>query len=254
MHTRWIQWGAFSAVFRTHDRGMSAGGCANDGTCAVVEVWNLPKLYFGAMRSAMQDRARLIPYIYTATRQAYDSGLSLLRPMYYEFPLESMAYSGNPKQAQYMFGDDLMVCPVVVQGNSTTSMATISIWIPPGSWVELGTGVVHQGGSNVVLTRAFDLREIPVFARAGAVIPTIPLVDGQTLGMTQRQYDSLVFSVFPGATSGSTKVYEDDGATTAYVDGKFVAYSCVPQLIVIQARLLGHLFHTLALNHPDRRM
>ena len=81
-----MQWAAYSGVLRSHDRGMSAGGCYNDvpESCSDVRVWDIPTKYFEANRVAMTGRAELVPYIYTATRQAFDTGLSLIRPMYYE--------------------------------------------------------------------------------------------------------------------------------------------------------------------------
>jgi alpha-glucosidase (family GH31 glycosyl hydrolase) len=106
LHTRWIQWAAFSAVFRTHDRcvgacvcvcvcvrvprreparcsGGSGGSCADDSpsSCWIVEVWKVPTPYFEANRAAMQARLRLLPYLYTAMRESFDDGISLVRPM-----------------------------------------------------------------------------------------------------------------------------------------------------------------------------
>jgi len=66
------------------------------------------------------------------------------------------------------------------------------------------------------LTKDYDLSETPVFVRGGGVIPSIELVDGDTLGVAARQYTKLRFDVYPGAKSGAARVYEDDGTTTAY--------------------------------------
>jgi len=223
LYTRWIQWGAYSAVFRSHDRGDSAGLCAEFGDCAVVKVWNVPTLYFEANRQAMRHRLELIPYIYTAVREAYDTGISILRPMYYEFPELDMAYAANSTGAfpQYFFGDSMFVSPVVNQENQTDQMAEKSIWIPPGSWIEKDSGTMYSGSSTgKIITKKFDIREIPVFVKAGAIVPTIPL-GPDVLGIAQRQYNTIVFNLYPGATTGSTKVYEDDGISTNYVHGDF---------------------------------
>ena len=140
MYVRWVQWAAYSGVFRSHDRGMSAGGCAdsNPSTCSVVEVWEVGTPYFEANRYALQKRVSLIPYIYTAWRQAFDSGLSLVRPMYYDYASFQNAYNAQPNGAfpQYMFGDDILVSPVVTPCDLTTNMTTQTIWIPPGVWYE----------------------------------------------------------------------------------------------------------------------
>ena len=90
MYTRWIQIGAFSGVMRSHDRGGSAGGCNNNAAsppaawepgCWIVEPWNVPNVHFEANRAALQLREELVPYIYTAHRAAFDTGVGLIIPM-----------------------------------------------------------------------------------------------------------------------------------------------------------------------------
>ena len=92
LYTRWLQWATYSGVFRSHDRGSSGGSCAGafpptvtSNQCTVVKPWNVPLHYFKANRAALQRRAALVPYTYTLAREAYDTGLGPLRPMYYEY-------------------------------------------------------------------------------------------------------------------------------------------------------------------------
>ncbi|KAK3233298.1 hypothetical protein CYMTET_56397 [Cymbomonas tetramitiformis] len=227
LYTRWIQWGSYSGVFRSHDRGSSAGDCddtfprtATSDTCGVDKVWNVPLHYFEANRAAMQARSRLLPYLYTLVREAYDTGLGPLRPLYYDFPEHDMAYAAAPNgsYAQYMLGDDLMVAPVVTPASSDSHyLAAKRVWIPPGGWIEEGRGRVHNGGRDgKVVESLYALDEVPVLVRAGAVIPSIPLAIGDTIGTAGRPYDALVFTVYPGKSAGACVVYEDDGASTAY--------------------------------------
>ena len=87
---RWLQWAAYSGVFRSHDRGSSSGPCAGttfpqtltSNKCTVVRPWNVPTRFFEANRAALQRRAALVPYTYTAARVAYDTGVGPLIPMY----------------------------------------------------------------------------------------------------------------------------------------------------------------------------
>ena len=88
LYTRWIQIGAFSGIMRSHDRGMSAGGCNNNKGgatwtpgCDIVEPWIVANTYFEANRVALQLREELLPYIYTASRAAFDTGVGLIIPM-----------------------------------------------------------------------------------------------------------------------------------------------------------------------------
>jgi alpha-glucosidase (family GH31 glycosyl hydrolase) len=229
MYVRWLQWGAFSGVMRSHDRGMSSGGCKDpfptddQDRCSIVEIWNTPKKYFEAHRDALQLRARLIPYIYTQVRHAYDTGVSLIRPLYYSYPEEDMAYASDQdgKFAQYMFGEDVLVSPVVVKSNETSTLAESSTWLPPASWVDLLTFSVRQGSSNTVLTKKYHLAEIPMFVKVGTILPLKPLRIDQMLAQARRQYDHLQFVAFSPfeVSSGSTEVYEDDGETLNYLNG-----------------------------------
>lgn len=223
LHTRWLQWGAFSGVFRTHDRGMSAGTCANDdpNDCFVVEVFNTHKENFKINRAAMIAREELVPYTYTAFRAAFETGLSLIRPMYYYYPEMENAFLASPSGSfvQYMFGPDILVSPAVFESDVMSGLTPVSIWIPPGPWYEVGTGVVHTGASDgsTVLTKAFPLHEIPMFVRGSAIVPKIPVVPGDTLGLALRQYTHLVVELYPPlAPSATTTLYEDDGATLDY--------------------------------------
>jgi len=108
---------------RHHDRGGSAGNCndpfpsADDHElrCWLVEPYNVPLKYFKANRDALQQRIRLIPYLYTNARIAYDEGISLMYPLYYDFPNEEMAYASDlyGDYSQYMLGSEIMVAPIV---------------------------------------------------------------------------------------------------------------------------------------------
>lgn len=132
-----------------------------------------------------------------------------------------MAYKAdeNGTWAQYFFGDDMFVAPIVAPGNG--SMTETSVWIPPGMFVEKDTGVLHTGAADgsTILTKQYALSEVPVFVRAGAVIPSRPIVTGNTIGRAEQQYEALTFTIYPGASNGTGRVYEDDAKTSAYLDG-----------------------------------
>ena len=120
MYVRWLQWGAWSAIMRSHERGMSAGGCNgaqpwhDPRQCSVVRPWNVPAMFFAPIRAVLRKRASLIPYIYSQTRAAFDTGVSIVRPMYYAYPELEQAYAADKEGnfGQYMFGPDMLVSPV----------------------------------------------------------------------------------------------------------------------------------------------
>jgi alpha-glucosidase (family GH31 glycosyl hydrolase) len=248
LHTRWIQWGSVSGHFRTHDRGMSAGGCANNDpeSCAHVAPWNAPPANVWANRLAMQRRAALVPYIYNAARAAYDTGIGLVYPMYYEWPQCDEAYRGTMKGdfSQYYFGSDMISAPVVTPASNDSYLSTKQIWLPPGAWYDTVAGTLVQSPSpcGQTITRHYALEDQPMFVRGGAIVPRRILSDN-LLGTARSAYDALEFTVYPGGC-GSTSLYEDDAETTGYARGDYSLQSveCVPGH-AISIKLDAAVFH-----------
>jgi alpha-glucosidase (family GH31 glycosyl hydrolase) len=201
LYTRWIQFGVFSPILRTH---------SSKNPLAERRIWGYPYEYFKVMREAFLLRHSLIPYIYTGSRQAYDTGMSLIRPMYYDYPESDEAYEFKE---QYMFCNDILAAPITSPIDSISLLASKEIWLPEGEWFEWFTGTILKGPT--VIKRNFSLEEIPIFVKAGAIIP---------MQLTEEPLDKavnpLVLSVFPG-DSGSVKIYEDDGNSLGYKSGEF---------------------------------
>jgi alpha-glucosidase len=218
MYIRWVQAASVSGFFRTHDRGMGSGACANSDSCATYLLWDVDPEHFEANRDALQFRSSIVPYLYSNLYRMHKEARPLLRPMYYEFPKEAAAYSCltiDGAGSQYMLGDDLIVSPVVVPPSQSTNLANVTVWIPNGTWVERDTGLLFNESASVTLQ--YHISEVPVFVRAGAIIPRLDLSSFPDLvGTAQAEYTTLVVEVWPGATSGSSKLYEDDGSTTNY--------------------------------------
>lgn len=202
LYTRWIQFGAFSPVLRTH---------STKDPKAERRIWAYPPEYSAAMRDAFLLRYSLIPYIYTAAREAYENGVSICRPMYYDYPEAQEAYAFKQ---QYMFGNDMLVAPVATPIDSTSSLADKKIWLPEGKWVEWFTGKHLEGPAAV--ERRFALDEIPLYVRAGSIIPMQP----KMRNTHEKPVDPLILTIFPG-DSGSTRVYEDEGNSLGYQNDQF---------------------------------
>ncbi len=197
LYARWIQFGAFSPILRTH---------TTKNPDAERRIWAYAPEYATVMRDAFLLRYALIPYIYTASRQTYDTGVPFLRPLYYDSPDSEEAYTFKD---EYLFGEDMLVAPVLRERSKQTGLATQSIWLPRGAWVEWFSGRTFAG--PVTVERSYSLEEIPVFVKAGSVVPMQPPM--RRAG--ERPVDPLILTVFP-ALSGSTRVYEDQGDSTAY--------------------------------------
>ena len=239
LYVRWIQAGAFSGVMRSHDRGGSAGGCANGAEfgCWIVEPWNVPQspgvFNMEANRLALRMREELVPYIYTHHRAAFDTGAGLILPMYYLWPEQDLAYAmdGNGNGVQYMFGSNILVSFVTTPSsppiaNVNPGVAWKATWLPQGQWYDVQSGVLTTVATDTyMVNKSYALTEIPMFYRAGAVIPFLPLESMPSLtGLASKQYSFLGFKVAPGGSgAGSFTLYEDDGVSTAYLtDNAFV--------------------------------
>jgi len=196
LYTRWIQWGAFSPVLRTH---------TTQKYDYERRIWAFPVDYYNIMREAFLLRYRLIPYIYTESRKTYDTGISILRPMYYDHPESDEAYRFKN---QYYFGDDMIVAPITAPLDTLSHLAVKKIWLPDGDWYEWFTGRLIHGPAVVLHT--FSLDQIPVYVKAGAVIPMMK----DTPNTVSASAD-LVLAIFPGA-GGEFRLYEDEGNTQNY--------------------------------------
>ncbi len=197
LYTRWVQFGALAPVLRTH---------TTKNPDAERRIWAYPPPYFHAMRQAMLLRTSLVPYLYTQSRAAWDTGVSMLRPLYYRWPELDAAYT---HEGQYMLGPDLMVSPVTTPADSATGLATRTTWLPPGDWVEWDSGARLHGPGEV--TRTYMLDEIPLFVRAGAVIP----MSEPTTRVGDGLQGPRVVTVFSGGDD-STRLYEDAGNDEGY--------------------------------------
>ena len=196
LYARWMQFGALSPILRSHSTKDAA---------IKKEPWTFPVEYTDIIRNTIQQRRQMIPYIYTMARKAHDEGLSLCRPLYYDWPDCPEAYSFRN---EYMFGDDMLVAPITapMEGN----FSTLDIWLPQGSWYEVCTGTMLQGGQMV--TRNFKIDEYPLYVKAGAIIPQYTDCHQHVGGTDWTQFDLMIY---PGA-DGDFTMYYDDGDDKNY--------------------------------------
>ncbi len=205
LYTRWVQFGAFSPILRTH---------TTKNPESERRIWAYPEPYSSILRSTFQLRYALQPYIYTEARRTYDTGVAFLRPLYYDWPEANEAYTSRN---EYLFGDQVLVAPVVTPSAKATGLAAESVWLPAGEWIEWPTGRHFTG--PVTLDRSFSIDQTPVYLKAGAIVPMQPPM--QYTG--EKPVDPLIVNVWPlqpGAAS-SYSVYEDSGKSVDYQRGVF---------------------------------
>jgi alpha-glucosidase (family GH31 glycosyl hydrolase) len=202
LYTRWVQYGVFSPIMRLHS---TAGlfydrrpfGPANRRTLDVT-------------REAMRLRHALIPYLYTMAWRFVTDDLPPVRPMYYDHPGEEAAYH-CPQQ--YAFGD-LIAAPFASPQDPDTRLSRAVVWLPEGDWYHFFTGEACAGNQWRAIYGAIE--DIPVFARAGAIVPLGPTVDW---GGVENPAE-LDLHVFAGAND-HFELYEDDGVSESYRRGDF---------------------------------
>ncbi|MDR3738733.1 MAG: glycoside hydrolase family 31 protein [Terracidiphilus sp.] len=205
LYTRWVQFGAFSPILRTH---------TTKNPDSERRIWAYPEPYADVLRAAFRERYALQPYIYTEARKTYDTGVAFFRPLYYDWPEANEAYSSKD---EYVFGDQMLVAPVVTPADKVSGLATESVWLPKGEWIERATGKHFTG--PVTVERSFSIEQVPVYVKAGAIVPMQPPM--QYTG--EKPIDPLIVNVWslePGASS-SYAVYEDSGVAEEYQHGVF---------------------------------
>ena len=198
LYTRWLQYGVFTPIYKTH---------STRDPRIERRVWAFPDHMF-EMSNAIRLRYDLAPYIYTAARQTYDTGVSMCRPLYYYWPEVDEAYD---MKEQFMFGDDILATAVCKPVDPVTGLAEREMWFPEGQWFDCSTGAMYDGNQKVTLH--YTISENPYFAKAGSIIPMNP----STVKNLQEVCDELVLNVIPGG-DGETSLYEDNGIAANYAD------------------------------------
>ena len=196
---RWLQSGVFTPIFKTH---------STKTPDIERRLWKYPTA-MGLLREAIRLRYRLAPYIYTAARQAYDTGVSICRPMYYDWGDCEDAYREDLHQL--MFGDDILAGTVYQPMDGVTRLSPARFWFPQGTWFDMETGSLVEGGRFVDFQRA--AAENPWFVRAGAILPLYP--DG-VMSLQQADATKMVLVAVPGAKAGKGSLYEDGATDSAY--------------------------------------
>lgn len=199
--TRWYQLGAWQPVFRSHAATDTRGH----------EPWVDGPEHEALRRSAIERRYLLMPYLYSLAEENARTGAPITRPVWLEYPQAS----GNDRD--FLFGRDLFVAPVVSE-----RLDPHVVQLPPGTWYGFDDGKPRSGEVK------FDTppREVPVFVRAGAIVPMQPLVQHTA----ETPNGPLEIHVWAPEANGdcSGTLYDDDGRTLAFRKDNYlrVDYRC----------------------------
>ncbi|BAX82402.1 glycoside hydrolase family 31 protein [Labilibaculum antarcticum] len=194
LYARWMQFGIFNPLSRAHHEGNNA-----------VEPWEFGPEVEQICKKAIELKYQLFPYIYTYAREAYETGLPIMRAVVLEYPDDKETYHLNN---QFLFGKDIMVAPVVEKGASQ-----VKIYLPEGEWIDFSNGTrLYQG--KTWIEYPVEIETIPIFVKKGSIIPTMPVM--QYIGEDPNY--PLLLDVYPAAKNRKAllNVYEDDGISNDY--------------------------------------
>jgi alpha-D-xyloside xylohydrolase len=195
---RWFEYGAFCPIFRVH------------GYKSNAEIWNYGPQAEKLLTQYDELRYRLMPYIYSAAWGVTNNGETLMRALPLEFTSDAGA-SGILDQ--FMFGHALLINPVTTEGATQRN-----VYLPAGAdWVDFWTGKREKGGQSI--TADAPLAKMPIYARAGSIVPYGPRVESTT-----AKADPIELRIYAGA-NGDLSLYDDEGDGYDYEHG---AHSVIP--------------------------
>lgn len=180
LYLRWLQMAAYLPFFRTR----SAGAAGRR------EPWEFGPEVLEHVRSAMRERERLMPYLYTLAHLARRTGSPYIRPLWWNDTEDRKLRACGDA---FLLGDALLVAPVLERGSQVRGLR-----LPRGRWYDTVTGAVHEGPGQVVLDAPLD--RVPVLARAGAVVPVAGADGGVVLD---------VWAPAPGRTGGGLLICDE---------------------------------------------
>ena len=230
LYTRWMQFGAFTPMMRSH------------GTEVYRELYyygNPGEPVYDALVDAVKLRYRFLPYIYSLSWQVTRNNDSFMRALFMDFKDDRQTWNNN---RQYMFGHDILVCPVIdplytqekivktdpmsgwnrqegQRENYTkvdwTAPKTFDVYLPAGTqWYDYWTNMRLNGGQTIAASA--PLSHSPLYIKAGSILPLGPDVQYAN----ENQFDNLDLVVYPGADATFT-LYEDEGDNYNYEKGQY---------------------------------
>ncbi|WP_418372326.1 TIM-barrel domain-containing protein [Agathobacter sp.] len=191
-----------AAVFVPFFRNHSAMGTRRQ------EPWQFDETTIDAVRKTVKLRYRFIPYIYDLAHECEKTGAPIVRPLVYEYPEDKHVRNISD---EYMLGSFVLVAPVIAPGKEARE-----VYLPDGDWYDYYTGEKYSGGRYILADAPLD--KVPVFIKAGAIIP---VADGEIRSTEDITEDKISILTYPG--KGSFVHYQDDNETFAYRDGEYNA-------------------------------
>ena len=167
------------------------------------EPWRFGQHYEDIIRKYLKLRYQLLPFLYTTLEEAHRTGVPLFRPLVLNYQDDPNTYNLDD---QFMIGNDLLVAPI-----AKPDVTRRLVYLPKGMWYDYWTNKKYEGGKMISVDG--PLETVPMFVRAGAIIPTWP----EMKYVGEKPADPITFNIYPDNNgSAAATLYEDDGLSPAY--------------------------------------
>ena len=217
LYVRWMQLAIFHPFFRTHSSGDHGD----------QEPWSFGKKNLNLVRKLIELRYRILPYIYSCFYEYHKHGTPILRPILFQTASKKKGAINNSEEA--FLGDHLLYSPVLKKGALKKEVT-----LPEGNWYDYFENIVYAGNNSHVVDA--DLGKVPLFVRAGAIIPHFPTM--QYVG--EHDINEVTLKVYYGSGIVSSKFYSDALDGYEYKDNQyrlteFTTESTASKLVVSQS-------------------
>ena len=200
---RWMQCGIFYPFFRNH----------NDHP-ADQYVWSFGEAIQKICKKFIDLRYKLLPYTYTQFVKGHLNGTAILRPLVIDFQNDpAVRQLGD----QFMFGNDLLVAPVLNPGQTTRTL-----YLPEGEWYDWNSKEFYKGKNWISINSPID--QLPIFVKCGSVIPMLSEIPESTMTISNKSL-SLFLAIPDKAGTYISELFEDDGLTEEFHDGHYLKSS-----------------------------
>ena len=203
LYVRWFQFGSFLPMFRAH------------GTDVRREVWAFgdeKDPYRKALEAGIARRYRLLPYIYSCAGAVWHEDATIMRMLAFDYPRDDRACEVKD---QYLFGKDLMVCPVVQPMEQGQNRSIRTVYLPQGNaWYEYDTKTRYEGGQEITVEVLLD--QIPLFVKEGSILPVVE----EDYECSARLQEKMI-ALYVFGKQARTIVYEDQGDGYEYETGAY---------------------------------
>jgi alpha-D-xyloside xylohydrolase len=221
LYTRWLEFGTFTPMMRSHGA---------DAPREIYQFGTKGTKYYDAIEKYIHLRYRLLPYIYSTSWDVTANQSSMMRALMMDFPNDKNALDLND---EYMFGKSLLISPVTnpmyikpsingrdtIQAEDFSTVKSKETYLPAGTgWYDFWTSEKLSGGNKVTKQTPLDI--IPVYVKAGSVLPLGPAVQYAE----EKKWDNLEIRIYPGA-NGKFVLYEDENDNYNYERGIYSTIS-----------------------------